>query len=1600
MAGTISTAKLKVSSTGAKGVAGQLDQVGKATERVGRAQTRLGQASASSGRAFAAQASGLGGLVAAYAGAAATVFALQAAFDALNKAARAETIIQGTKTLATEIGQSGPRILKEIKSITQGQIELSEAAQNINIALSAGFNTEQISRLTKVSLGASRALGRNLTDALQRVVRGAAKLEPELLDELGIFTRIDPAVNKYAQRLGVAASTLTDFERRQAFVNAVITEGERKFSAIDVTSKSTQKSLEQLQTQIQELALQFGGLIANALLPLVSFFKNNVGNTLLLFGGILALVFGKAGEIVGNFSKNAINNITRFADSYADAAAKSKGANDIIIKGQKDLSAVIKQRQGGLKGADGAAGGLFAGGLSRDLSSEAAAARRRFLAGGEIDSETRRKDVKTLTLAQQELTKAGRGTSQAFDDAKKITDTYGESTKKAGIASRGLTVFAGGLQTALKGVAAAARLAGQALNIAFFLVGGAQLIGSLFDIDILAAIKDMFIDTSQASKDLTNGLVGLTTAAVGGGAALSNAINNITQDEEVLENLNATIAKTFKELKNLEGTTQITVAAGTLGQRTQQNVQDFGQAAAFRKQQLEDEINLLSRMGQLDFEKIESLKVQLEIVNALNSANEKFGLENQRIAGQLARITGLNFDKIPETFQDSALGVKNLNGELTIAGIKIPKIGGEFNLSGLNDGLQQAIEANTIFNSVLTDTNEAFAAGALNSDKLSAKIAGLSSQFVTIKEKGELSAAELAKLNKELERLRVLQTELKAVEQVSTGIAKAFSSAFTALDTAPFKGLIDLSGNLAKNSEVAKKNQAEFLMSVMTTNKFYADLVKAGGDFGKANSIVQGRAQNFNLAVKAAAGSIIEYYTISQKVIDAEKIKTAQLEKQGRALLFQLEILNQDIFNKNANEVAKQGIVADKTRLDIATKALALSKERFEIGQKDVENERKLAAAQARNAAAQQKIAQIGRQTGANANEAARGLNQGILENQLDILNEKSFKDQTAINAKKRELIELERQYADERFTEQKELINKQLSESLELLRVQETLEKSRLEGLKQQETALEKFNKEQLSIFDQQSALEQQKLINQKDQLERERQIAFTRAGAQLDAIDSEEAIFKQQSELTLRQLKGYESFATTVNSFIEGTGKKSPFVQAVGEILGVAQGQGATQEFLDNLADIPKTTGEALRAAIASTETNIAQQGNIFDLRRGNTSTQLQGANDLNQLQQDGISSQIIGQEKLRQIERDILSTTLAGKAQELAAEIKLQQTKLDGLPLQELELRAQATQKIEELDQQRIKTLETLNQRVDTLARSEDRLGQALDQSQSIVKESFTGAFMKLNDALIDGSITMGMVANTFKDMVGNMLREIQQAVFRKTIVDPLTNAISGSIPGLGSLFGGGINPAAVVSGNVGAPGMVAAAGGRVHMAGGGMKRDRVPAMLEPGEFVMRKEAVKQAGVGTMMRMNAAPQQLQSGGKVMQGNATYSVARAMELEAMGLSPAQARSVAQEEANKSKSVGGAFSFSDNVINSMKGAPSTSTPATPSNALNAVQDMIGIGKQSSLQTSGPEAFGVTARQVGTIIYDDLERGSKIKLVLSLLFQIGNSKGMPQFSDM
>ena len=70
MAKIKNTVGINVQTTGTQKAASNIDQVTKA-------QTRQTSSGVSASRQFSAQASGLGGLVAAYAGAAANVFALQ-----------------------------------------------------------------------------------------------------------------------------------------------------------------------------------------------------------------------------------------------------------------------------------------------------------------------------------------------------------------------------------------------------------------------------------------------------------------------------------------------------------------------------------------------------------------------------------------------------------------------------------------------------------------------------------------------------------------------------------------------------------------------------------------------------------------------------------------------------------------------------------------------------------------------------------------------------------------------------------------------------------------------------------------------------------------------------------------------------------------------------------------------------------------------------------------------------------------------------------------------------------------------------------------------------------------------------------------------------------------------------------------------------------------------------------------------------------------------------------------------------------------------------------------------------------------------------------
>ena len=297
----------------------------------GQARGSMG-ATGASGRDFANQAQGLGGLVRLYATWAANVFAVSAAFTALSNAANVTNMIQGMNQLGVSSGIALGSMAKRFVEASDGAISLKDAVSATVKAVSSGLSQAQFEQLGKVANNASKVLGIDMADAVSRLTRGITKLEPELLDELGIFTKVGTATEEYAKRIGKSAASLTDFERRQAFANAVLKEGIDKFANIKIQANP----YDQLSASLTNLSNKVLGFVNTGLGPLVSLLSSSPMALAVVVAGLGSLLLKQAIPAIGQY-KSALaataDESEKKWQQKSDAIKKiAKGEFDYLVK--------------------------------------------------------------------------------------------------------------------------------------------------------------------------------------------------------------------------------------------------------------------------------------------------------------------------------------------------------------------------------------------------------------------------------------------------------------------------------------------------------------------------------------------------------------------------------------------------------------------------------------------------------------------------------------------------------------------------------------------------------------------------------------------------------------------------------------------------------------------------------------------------------------------------------------------------------------------------------------------------------------------------------------------------------------------------------------------------------------------------------------------------------------------------------------------------------------------------------------------------------------------------------------------------------------------
>ena len=223
---------------------------------------------------------GSGGLVSAYAALAANVFALTAAFNFLKRAADLSILQASQESFAASSGVALQSITSRLQDASGGMLQFRDAAQAAAIATAKGFSPKQMEDLAAGAQKAAAALGRDFQDAFDRLVRGASKAEPELLDELGITLRLADATEKYGRIIGKNAKELTASERSQA----VLLETQRQLNEMYGNQEAVANPYQQLAKTFDDLINKITQGVLPVFNAIADVINRSVVATLAVFG--------------------------------------------------------------------------------------------------------------------------------------------------------------------------------------------------------------------------------------------------------------------------------------------------------------------------------------------------------------------------------------------------------------------------------------------------------------------------------------------------------------------------------------------------------------------------------------------------------------------------------------------------------------------------------------------------------------------------------------------------------------------------------------------------------------------------------------------------------------------------------------------------------------------------------------------------------------------------------------------------------------------------------------------------------------------------------------------------------------------------------------------------------------------------------------------------------------------------------------------------------------------------------------------------------------------------------------------------------------------
>lgn len=287
--------------------------------------------------------------------------------ESFDLASRYQTLGVVVRQVGQLSGQTAVQVDANVSALRRMGIVGVEARKTLTQLMQAQVDIAKAPGLARVAQDAAVIGGLNSSEAFERMVHGIESAQTEVLRTIGINVNFEQSYAKLAASLGKTTSELTEQEKVQARLNAVMEAGEKISGSYEAAMSTLGKQMSSLPRIHQDLATDLGKLmvdVANATGGVKGYtivLEGWNANVLALRGAMSGLSLdemtqaGRTGGLQGlrdlvEGMESATEEAGRFEAQLAAVANKLTAADTSFLRGQ--LAELKKQFDSGTLSID------------------------------------------------------------------------------------------------------------------------------------------------------------------------------------------------------------------------------------------------------------------------------------------------------------------------------------------------------------------------------------------------------------------------------------------------------------------------------------------------------------------------------------------------------------------------------------------------------------------------------------------------------------------------------------------------------------------------------------------------------------------------------------------------------------------------------------------------------------------------------------------------------------------------------------------------------------------------------------------------------------------------------------------------------------------------------------------------------------------------------------------------------------------------------------------------------------------------------------------------------------------------------------------------